>query len=113
MQKHLGPIEVDCDAPPYSVVQACRFLGLRRPEDVRWARLSQFLRGCLRPPQPSLWEAFCGLFRPRAPHAGPRCACGRPLPPPREAAFTFNTGATEPYVLIQCPRCHTVFWDEA
>ena len=36
----LGPLEVMCDAPSYKVVQACRRVGVRSPEDVRWCRLS-------------------------------------------------------------------------
>ena len=34
-----GIIEIDCDAPPYPVVQACRELGFRSPEDVAVDRL--------------------------------------------------------------------------
>ena len=36
MNGHLGPVEVECDAPPYAVVQACAYLGFDRPLDVRW-----------------------------------------------------------------------------
>jgi len=34
----LGPILIDCDAPPYAIVQACERRGLRSPLDVRWCR---------------------------------------------------------------------------
>ena len=43
MANPLGPIEIDCDAPPYAIVRACQRIGIRTPEDVRWARLSHFL----------------------------------------------------------------------
>ena len=36
MSSELGLLEVECDAPPYPIVRACRKLGLIAPEDVRW-----------------------------------------------------------------------------
>ena len=30
MNSHLGPVEIECDAPPYAVVQACAYLGCSR-----------------------------------------------------------------------------------
>jgi hypothetical protein len=36
MNGRLGPVEMECDAPPYAVVEACAYLGSRRPLDVRW-----------------------------------------------------------------------------
>jgi hypothetical protein len=43
MLKRLGPIDVDCDAPSYMIVQACRQLVMQSPEDVRWCRMRHFL----------------------------------------------------------------------
>ena len=38
-----GLSEIECDAPAYSVVQACRKLGLQSPEDVRWCQARERL----------------------------------------------------------------------
>ena len=39
MSSQQGPLEIDGDAPPYHIVRACRQLGFRDPEEVRWCRL--------------------------------------------------------------------------
>jgi len=110
MSNQLGPIDVTCDAPAYSVVRACRCLGISAPEDVRWCQLSHFLS------QP---DAATGLFHflgwenilGRVP--GERtCSCGERLPVLERVAFTFSTGREETYMLGQCRRCGTVFWEE-
>ena len=43
MSKQLWPIVIQCDAPNYAVVQACRKLVFRTPEDVRWCRWDEFI----------------------------------------------------------------------
>lgn len=108
MSKQVGPLEICCDAPPYCVVRACRGVGIRSPEDVRWLRLSTFRR----PVRPRgvmdyLWELVRGTKRP----AGTACTCGRGLPELKVVIVEFDEGEELPYLFGQCPRCQTVFWD--
>lgn len=110
MEKQLGPLVVDCDAPPYWIVQATAAAGIDRPEDVRWVRLSHHFLD---------WEArnlgglafyWHGKRSPR--DSGPTCVCGQPLPALLDERFVFDTGVTVPLFVGQCSHCHTVFWDE-
>jgi hypothetical protein len=58
MFSRLGPIDLKCDAPLYSVVAACGKLGFQSPLDVRWCRTSHFLGGQREPGggfHPLLW----------------------------------------------------------
>jgi hypothetical protein len=111
MSSQLGPIEVHCDAPAYPVVRACRRVGIREPEDVRWCRISHFLN------QMGGWK---GLFHPltwkkllgRGEAGEKTCSCGERLPTLEKVTFTFTTGREESYLLGQCSRCATVFWEE-
>ena len=41
------------------------------------------------------------------------CGCGTELPVMERYVFTYGTGAQSTYLLGQCPRCHTIFWEEA
>ena len=104
MSGRLGPIEICCDAPPYAIVQACRRIGLQRPEDVRWLRMSEprSHKGAPWKLQTFLWRTDNRLC----------CPCGERLPELALVMFTFNTGEEASYFLGQCARCHTVFWDE-
>jgi hypothetical protein len=93
-------------------VQACRRVGIKEPEDVRWCRLRDYLN------QTSGWM---GLFHPHswrhilsgsgADDKG--CSCGCRLPTLDRVTFTFTTGHEVTYLLGQCPRCRSIFWDEA
>jgi len=111
MASQLGPIEVQCDAPSYPVVRACRRVGIEAPEDVRWFRMSQFLT------QAGRWK---GLFHPwtwskllrRHDPDEKCCTCGERLPALERVTFTFTTGREESYLMGQCIRCQTVFWEE-
>lgn len=110
MSARLGPVEIECDAPPYAVVQACGCLGFRRPLDVRW-RHARELTTC-RPPGARglgrrLWSALLGRGR------GPACGCGQALGPLGRFEFTLRWGTEVEYLLGQCPRCATMFWKEA
>jgi hypothetical protein len=96
------------------VVRASRGLGFCRPADVRWARLSLF-----RGEHESQWEildplawkpALGGQGRTRQPLV---CSCGRELPTLERFLFTYADGRQEAYILAQCSRCHTVFWEDA
>ena len=41
------------------------------------------------------------------------CSCGQDLPVMERYVFTYGTVAQAIYLLAQCSRCHTIFWDEA
>jgi hypothetical protein len=100
-----------CDAPGYSVVRACRRVGIDNPEDVRWCRMSHFLRegaswmGLF---HPFTWKKLLG--RDEGEEKG--CSCGERLPALERVTFTFTTGREETYLMGQCTRCGTVFWEE-
>jgi hypothetical protein len=112
MFSHLGPLEIECDSPSYAVVEASRRIGLRDPEDVRWCRLSHFLS------EPTSWRELLSLqglkqllgLADRKKHK--TCLCGQPLPCLARYAFTYNSGAEESYLLGQCGRCRTIFWEK-
>jgi hypothetical protein len=108
----LGPVDLCCDAPPYPVVEACRLIGLRSPEDVRWCRAHRFLGGRLRwlePMAARIWEALSTESRP--PEV--TCDCRQPLVPLMKYQFTFDTGDTAYYRIGQCDRCSRIYWSEA
>jgi hypothetical protein len=107
----MGAFEINCDAPSYKVVQACRRIGFENPEDVRWCRRSEFVHHA---------EGWRGLFHsetwkrllggPRSQHQC--CSCGHKLPSLDRVTFTFTTGHEASYLLGQCGGCRTVFWDD-
>lgn len=113
MAKRTGPIEVECDAPPFSVVKACRQFDLHSPEDVRWCRLSHF------PPRnfqarmnlfdPHTWKRLLGLRPELSPF---QCLCGRERPRLDRYTFTFISGRKQDFLIGQCGRCRTIFWEE-
>ncbi len=108
MSSKLGPIEIQCDAPPYPIVQACHMIGVRRPEDTRWCRMSQFRHyGANGRDGQSVWHLSLGLGRQER----TACTCGQSLPRMEEYAFTYVTGEEVSYRLGQCTKCDTVFWD--
>jgi hypothetical protein len=101
MSSELGPIEILCDAPPYSVVRACQRLGFTTPQDVRWCRVSRLAgstaNGIL------AWISGTGKVT---------CSCGRSMPRLESYTFTFVSGSQAQYYLGQCARCRTIFWDK-
>jgi hypothetical protein len=110
MASRLGPIDVCCDAPPYPAVRACQGLGFHAPLDVRWCRMSH-PRGehgggwgilNLR-----AWMGWFGLSEPER----RSCTCGQPLPALQRYAVTCPPDAEAEYLLGQCPRCRTMFWE--
>jgi hypothetical protein len=109
MSPTLGPLDIDCDAPAYPVVQASHRLGIRFAEDVRWLRIRKLLfwKGDIGKVLLDLWMR---LVRRDVP-TPQNCPCGRAFPRLKKATFLFDTGKTESYVLGQCPRCRTVVWD--
>lgn len=113
MASKLGPIEVYCDSPSYAIVRGCHQIGIRNPEDVRWLRMSHFLseegswRGFF---NLQSWKSFLGKSKP---DDRKTCTCGDHLPVLEKYIFTFLTGKEESYLLGQCPRCRTVYWEDA
>jgi len=112
MFNNLGPIDIHCDAPAYSVVGACERLGFQSPLDVRWCRMSHFLAGRH---QASGVEEFHSLGCPFGSNRPPTttCRCGQPLPLMEHCTFRFISEKEAHYLLGQCRRCHTMFWEEA
>jgi hypothetical protein len=110
MYCNLGPIDIECDAPLYSVVEACGTLGFQSPLDVRWCRTSNFLGRQLVPDggfHPLRW--LFGSSR----SSKTTCTCGQPRPELGPCTFKFESGKEGHYLLGQCPRCRTMFWEEA
>jgi hypothetical protein len=111
MLKRLGPIDVNCDAPSYMIVQACRQLAMQSPEDVRWCRMRHFLGArngrkgldLLRP-----WK----MFRESGAAMEMGCFCGEKPPVLTLHIFTLSSGKELSYYLGQCSRCRTIFWEE-
>lgn len=113
MANRLGPIEILCDAPPYSVVKACRTLEMRSPEDVRWCRMSYFMNrqpGWRDVLSRQSWKSILGMNQPPD---GKKCNCGHDLPALTKYTFTYITGQEASYFLGQCPHCRTIFWEES
>jgi hypothetical protein len=108
MSSRLGPLDVSCDAPPYSIVTACHRIGMESPEDVPWFRLSHLVG------QHSLWRQLLRLPPWRALSAANdrNCRCGRVLPQLEHYTFTLLSGEERFYFLGQCDRCHAIYWEE-
>jgi hypothetical protein len=103
----LGPLEVQCDAPPYNIVKGTRLIGVETPEDVRWLRKSAVLtERFLDRRRPLL--AFSERDLERMP-----CSCGQPIPMLQAYTFQLMSGEEVEYSIAQCKRCHTVYWDYA
>jgi len=104
----LGAIEIECDAPPYAVVQRCQPLGFRIPEDVRWCHT----RNARRDPPKQRWGWFWKMLFRKLDPMNIVCSCGRDLPELSKHVFTVPPGEPVPLGLGQCPRCNTIFWKE-
>jgi hypothetical protein len=106
-----GVLDLQGDAPPYRVVEACANLGFLCPLDVPWWRVSRtgrnegqatgLIRGLVR-----------RLFSATDLQESPLCTCGQPAPYLESYTFTFSTHRQARYLIGQCRRCRTVFWDE-
>jgi hypothetical protein len=111
MVSRLGILEVECDAPPYPIVRACRKLGMSEPEDVRWCRKSRHARrhhGWIRFLANPIWGRLLG----REEAETPICTCGHSVPNLESYSFTFQTGEQVEYEMGQCLRCRTIFWEK-
>jgi hypothetical protein len=102
-------LQIWCDAPPYAVVRACKGCGFHSPLDVRWCRISHFLKERRSILGVRLWRWLFGGSRPKE-HT---CTCGQPLPRLKKYGFSFLSIKGGDYLLGQCRRCRTIFWDAA
>lgn len=111
MSSHFELLELECDAPPYVIVRACRKLGMKSPEDVRWChkgRHGKRHHGWISFLANPIWGRLLGRVEEED-HA---CTCGQPLPELESFAFTFQNGESVEYDMGQCQRCRTVYWDK-
>jgi hypothetical protein len=111
MSSHLGLLELECDAPPYAIVRACRKVGLEAPEDVRWCRKGHHRKrghGWIHFLASPIWGRLLGRSEVEE-HA---CTCGQGLPETESYAFTFQSGEQVEYEIGQCSRCRTVYWEK-
>ncbi len=111
MPNRLGPLEVNCDAPPYNIVRACHMIGIQAPEDVRWCRRSQLVSthaGGREALKQQSWKRLLGMTQPE----NGVCTCGQKLPVLERYTFTLISGKQTFYFIGQCSRCHAVFWDQ-
>lgn len=111
MSDNLGLLELECDAPPYAIVRACRKIGLQSPEDVRWSRKGRHAKrshGWISFLASPIWGRLLGRTE-----VGERvCSCGQNLPEGESYAFTYRTGEQSEYEITQCPRCRTIYWEK-
>jgi hypothetical protein len=109
MSEQLGPLEILCEAPPYSVVDDCQWLGFQAPLDVCWREMSHFHRE-----EGGLLDTFYRmLFFGKRHSKKATCRCGEPLPVLKTYTFWLAADIVVAYRLGQCRRCRTIFWEEA
>jgi hypothetical protein len=111
MPDQVGPYEIVCDAPPYRIVRGCAELGFEQPLDVRWLRLDRVLGS--RDSATSFlttqaWTEAIGFTR----QGERRCSCGQPLPALDRCTFILRSGTQFDYLVGQCSRCKTVYWQQ-
>ena len=112
MSEQLPSVEIQCEAPSYSVVRACAAFGFQSPLDVRWSlfcryRISQQATQPLMSSLASLLPATGWLSTVN------HCNCGAAIPQLQPFGFLMPEGKILHYVLAQCPRCKTMYWDPA
>ncbi len=110
MSSDLASIVIDCDALPYGIVKMCEQLGFRTPLDVRWCRLSRFLKSQRESVAMRRLHALVRLLGLGQPQKR-RCSCGHPLPTMEGYTFVFSSEEQADRMLGQCPCCRTMFWD--
>ncbi len=113
MSSRLALFEITCDAPPYEIVRACEAVGFESPLDVRWCSLNQAIQAHT---DTGWWRRLWHWPLPAVLGLGPasetRCICGHKLPKFRRIEFTIFCWGKADYLLGQCPRCRTIFWEE-
>jgi hypothetical protein len=105
MSKQFGPLDVECDSPPYSIVEACASTGFRSPADVGWRRFAPLAR---HDPAARHFRMLDWLIGSR--RFSTNCVCGRRLSALNEYVFTSIFGERTAYILGQCPACRTILW---
>jgi hypothetical protein len=112
MSQQLGPLDIECDSPPFSIVEACERAGFRSPADVGWCRLVPMAdKATGRRLELRHFRVLGWLFRAR--RFSTKCVCGRRLPALGEYVFTSTFGERTAYILGQCPACRTMLWAPA
>jgi hypothetical protein len=109
----MGPtttIEIWCDAPPYPVVEGCSLIGIRTPEDVRWCRVSHFHGSFGR--RALFRHALNWLRRLAGVETPEPCSCGAKMPELQPFRLLVHPDDLPTYLVGQCQRCGTVFWEE-
>jgi hypothetical protein len=104
----LDRLEILGEAPPFPLVRACQRLGFRSPLEVRWWRVSHSLAGRGHTPVTNSGPEVSATGRPD--RTG--CTCGEPIPGLDQYAITFAFEKVADYLLGQCCRCGTIFWEE-
>jgi len=92
-------------------VQGCAEAGFQTPLDVRWLRLDRASGGRDKPKGLLTfqnWTGAVGLGRP----AERTCSCGQDLPGLQRCVFILSCGRELEYLLGQCRRCRTIFWQQ-
>lgn len=112
MCKQLWPFVIRCDTPPYAVVLACKGSGFQSPLDVGWCHMSQVKTRTTQHRSSfgsRLWQFLFGASKPKE----TICVCGQPLPELKQYHLAVHSEKESDYLLGQCCRCRTIFWDEA
>ncbi len=116
MSQRTRSSEIGCDAPAYQIVRACTECGFQSPLDVRWCHVGGIgARAPRRPGKGGTGGGFLSriLWRLWRTDETPvsRCTCGEALPKLKRCVFLLNREKQGDYLLAQCPRCHTMFWE--
>jgi hypothetical protein len=82
-------------------------IGLKSPEDVRWSRLDHLMTAY--DDKGVSWRSLLGMSLP----GSTACKCGQQLPVLEQYTFTLISGRQASYLITQCGRCLTVYWQEA
>jgi hypothetical protein len=105
MESNLGPLLIECDAPPFEVVAASMAAGFWAPADVCWRRAER------RRPAPRGWLPWLRSWLPIS--GGRSCrACAAGHPELKLCVFE-RQGELLSYSMGQCPRCLTMYWQHA
>jgi hypothetical protein len=107
---NLESLDLECDAPSYSIVKISQILGFQSPVDVRWCRLSHFPGG--ERGRQGFWTRLRRFFFSRTEAKRKTCTCGQPLPDMKRLALAHLFPQEVNYFLGQCPRCRTIFWEK-
>jgi hypothetical protein len=111
MFSQLQSLEIRCDAPPYAVVRACKDFDFHSPLDVRWCRMSH-LASAEEKRKDYFGIRLLKRLLEKNKTKAQTCTCGQPLPDLKKYDFTFHSKKVGCYLLGQCRRCRTMYWDD-